>query len=203
MQSADSTTDFLAGLIQCPPSLQIFPSDRYPAYSPQHLLSFLQTGDHAELRLAPVKPSMSAAVNQHGPLLFIAFSAGVVGAIAAARQWQRWGGQVKALLALDGWGVPLYGGFPIHRLSHDHFTHWSSALLGGGPESFYAEPAVPHQELWRSPHCVQGWWVQSEPQGWLPRQPLDQTRQFTTAAEAMHHWLIRYGELEKPPLANR
>ncbi|WP_421656938.1 hypothetical protein [Leptothermofonsia sp. ETS-13] len=89
--------------------------------------------------------------------MFIGFSAGVAGAIGAAWGWQWWGGKVKALIALDGWGVPLVGNFPIHRVSHDYFTHWSSALLGAGEDSFYAEPGVEHLDLWRSPHTASGW----------------------------------------------
>lgn len=93
------------------------------------------------------------------PTIWLAFSAGVVGAIGAAWGWQLAGGQVRTFIALDGWGVPLYGSFPIHRLSHDRFTHWSSALLGAGSDSFYADPAVEHLDLWRSPATVRGWWI--------------------------------------------
>ncbi|MGK7924156.1 MAG: hypothetical protein AB4290_02700 [Spirulina sp.] len=91
------------------------------------------------------------------PLLCIAFSAGVVGAIFAALAWQNQGGLMSLFIALDGWGVPLVGDLAIYRLSHDYFTHWSSALLGGGEESFYADPGVDHLELWRSPALVRGW----------------------------------------------
>jgi hypothetical protein len=42
------------------------------------------------------------------PIIFISFSAGVVGAIGAAHLWQLLGGRVKAFIAIDGWGVPLY-----------------------------------------------------------------------------------------------
>lgn len=124
----------------------IFPAQDYPVYSPIHILKFLdqQTND-----LTQSKPE----------LIFISFSAGVVGAIGAATAWQTLGGKVLAFFALDGWGVPLYGNFPIHRLSHDYFTHWSSALLGTGIESFYADPPVEHLELWRKPETVQGWWT--------------------------------------------
>lgn len=93
------------------------------------------------------------------PLLIIGFSAGVVGAIGAAWGWQMEGGKVKALIALDGWGVPLGGSFPIHRLSHDFFTHWSSSLLGAGEDSFYADPSVEHLDLWRSPQTALGWQI--------------------------------------------
>ncbi len=96
------------------------------------------------------------------PLVFISFSAGVVGAIGAAWGWQLLGGRVAAFIALDGWGVPLFGNFPIHRLSHDYFTHWSSALLGSGFDSFYADPPCEHLSLWRSPQTVEGWWLPSD-----------------------------------------
>lgn len=120
----------------------IFPMEDYPAYSTIHILEFLQR--HLE---------------QRTPIIFISFSAGVAGAIGAAFGWQMLGGKVRAFFAFDGWGVPLYGSFPIHRLSHDYFTYWSSALLGAGEDSFYADPAIAHLDLWRSPDCCQGWWI--------------------------------------------
>lgn len=149
VHSPTLTTNLQQTLQQClaegvtsQPEILTFPTDRYPAYSATHLLQFLQS-----------------ELNYHQPVLFIAFSAGVVGAIAAAWHWQRSGGTVLALIALDGWGVPLYGNFPIHRISHDYFTHWSSAWLGSGEDSFYADPAIDHLDLWRSPQTVQGWWM--------------------------------------------
>lgn len=121
----------------------IFPTDLYPAYSGLDILCWM----HQQLN----QPDWQT------PIAMIAFSAGVVGAIAAAHGWQTIGGTIQVFIALDGWGVPLWGDFPICRLSHDPFTHWSSALLGAGESSFYADPAVEHLELWRSPHLVQGW----------------------------------------------
>jgi len=50
-------------------------------------------------------------------------------------------------------GVPLVGNFPIHRLSHDYFTHWSSAVLGSGNDSFYADPPVEHLEMAITANC--------------------------------------------------
>lgn len=114
--------------------------------------------------------------------MLICFSAGVVGGIGAAWAWQQSGGKIKALIALDGWGVPLYGNFPIHRLSRDRFTHWSSQLLGAGADSFYADPPVEHLDLWRSPHTAQGWWVRPERQ------------QRLTAAMFLNLLLELYGE---------
>lgn len=93
------------------------------------------------------------------PVIFISFSAGVVGAITAASLWQIFGGNVRAFIAIDGWMVPLAGNFPIHRISHDYFTHWSSCLLGSSCNNFYAQPAVEHLELWRNPTSVVGHWV--------------------------------------------
>jgi hypothetical protein len=139
------------------PNILIFPPEN-PAYSPLHLLEFL----------SPFSPD---------PLLFIAFSAGVVGAIGAARLWQKQGGTVKALIALDGWGVPLEADFPIHRVSHDYFTHWSSALLGKGSDSFYADPGVAHLELWRSPQTVLGHRIESVAMGELPQKKAGLTPQ--------------------------
>lgn len=125
--------------------------------------------------------------DRHQPAIFIGFSAGVVGAIATAWGWQLSGGKVKAVVALDGWGVPLIGNFPIHRLSHDYFTHWSSAILGSGADSFYAEPPVTHLSLWRSPQTTAGWWVHSTKQ-----EP--QPRTYTTAAQFVTMLLNRYQE---------
>lgn len=95
--------------------------------------------------------------NQTEPLSFIAFSAGVVGGFGAALAWQLQGGKIHSFVAFDGWGMPLYGQFPIYRISHDYFTHWSSGILGGGERGFYADPEVEHLELWRSPDKCRGW----------------------------------------------
>jgi hypothetical protein len=91
------------------------------------------------------------------PLSFISFSAGVVGSFGAAWAWQLKGGQISKFIALDGWGMPLNANFPLHRVSHDYFTHWSSRILGAGQQDFFAEPGVEHLELWRSPTTSYGW----------------------------------------------
>jgi hypothetical protein len=95
---------------------------------------------------------------QSSPLIFMSFSAGVVGSIGAGRLWQRKGGIVKSLFAFDGWGVPLIADFPCYRLSHDYFTHLTSLILGGEKNSFYAQPSVSHLDLWRSLFSVQGYY---------------------------------------------
>ena len=123
--------------------LLVFPTEEYPAYSAIALDHWL-TKQLAEPHNEP-------------PLILIAFSAGVVGAIGAACTWQIRGGKIKALIAIDGWGVPLLANFPLYRLSHDYFTHWSSALLGRGNHSFYCDRAVEHLALWRSPQTAWGW----------------------------------------------
>ncbi|MBF2085748.1 MAG: hypothetical protein IGS16_14215 [Thermoleptolyngbya sp. C42_A2020_037] len=143
----------------------IIPGDRQPVYSPLHGLRVLQHRLGAPWAAPPV--------------LFLGFSAGVVGLAAIAPLWKALGGTVLGLIALDGWGVPLSGPFPIHRLSHDRFTDWSSALLDGPAVSargsrFYAEPAVAHLDLWRSPHTAMGWW-----------QPASATPVRTTAAACL------------------
>jgi hypothetical protein len=127
-------------------NIVVFPAENYPAYSAFHIWQFLRDANLAYSQ----------------PVIFISFSAGVVGAIAAAWMWQSQGGRVKAFIAIDGWGVPLGGDFPIHRLSHDYFTHWSSALLGGGEESFWADPAVGHLQIWSQPQSVVGWWTRCD-----------------------------------------
>ncbi|MGQ4646720.1 hypothetical protein [Lyngbya aestuarii] len=151
-------------------NLLIFPTQNYPAYSPIHILEFLRQRVDSE----------------RSPIVFIGFSAGVAGAIGAAWGWQLSGGKVKALIAVDGWGVPLSGNFPIHRISHDYFTHWSSALLGNGEDSFYADPAIEHLQLWQKPDFCEGWWVRPA-RGGIPEQ-----RTFTTAARLIMHLLQRY-----------
>ncbi len=149
------------------------PYPQVPIYSPSHVVEFLSQHH-----------SPSAA-----PVLVLAFSAGVVGALGAARLWQGQGGKVSALVALDGWGVALGEDFPVHRLSHDWFTDWSSALLGPGREDFYADPPVPHLFLWHSPQQTWGWWKR------------EQGSQLVTAATVLAHWLTLYDLPTYPPPA--
>ncbi|BAQ63360.1 hypothetical protein [Geminocystis sp. NIES-3709] len=98
--------------------------------------------------------------NQHKlidcDLIFMGFSAGVIGAIIAGNLWEKNGGKVKALFAFDSWGVPLIANFPCYRISHDYFTHLS--YLGGETNSFYANPSISHLDLWQNPENVQGCW---------------------------------------------
>jgi hypothetical protein len=160
----DLTESFKVGLLDMvsngaiaynPANILIYPGKDVLVLSAFHLLEFLRDRLTNSLK---------------SPIIFISFSAGVVGAIGAAHLWQLLGGHVKAFIAIDGWGVPLQGNFPIHRMSHDYFTHWSSCLLGSGQNNFYAEPAVDHLSIWRclttnrpasTPEIVQGWWVDS------------------------------------------
>ncbi|WP_448596280.1 hypothetical protein [Thermoleptolyngbya sp.] len=153
----------------------VIPGDRQPVYSPLHGLSMLQHRLGAPWAAPPV--------------LFLGFSAGVVSLAAIAPLWQALGGTVLGLIALDGWGVTLAGNFPIHRLSHDRFTDWSSALLdlpldlltaAARGDRFYAEPAVAHLDLWRSPHTTTGWW-----------QSASGTQRFTTAAVCLQALIQR------------
>lgn len=104
------------------------------------------------------------------PLSFITFSAGVVGGFGAALAWQGQGGKINKFVAVDGWGMPLGADFPIYRISHDYFTHWSSGLLGASQKGFYADPEVEHLELWRSPDTCWGWQIISP--GCRTRKPL-------------------------------
>jgi len=154
-------------------SLLVFPVERYQAYSGVDVLRFLHE------RLSRQTPDLWLKI----PITFVGFSAGVVGAMGAAIAFELMGGRVHALFALDGWGVPVAGHFPVHRLSHDYVTHWSSALLGAGLDSFYAEPAVDHLELWRSPAAVQGRWVSTN---------ATQVSCSITALEFLTYWLQRY-----------
>ena len=151
----------------------VFPTQTYPAFSAFYLRQFLQQHLSFDRNGKPEQP-----------ILLISFSAGVVAAIALAQSWSQAGGNIQALIALDGWGVPLSGPFPIYRLSHDHFTHWSSALLGRGQDSFYADPPVEHLELWRSPDTVQGWHCSNTKN--------KETRSPTTAAQFITALLKRH-----------
>lgn len=150
--------------------VEVFPEQGILTLSAFHILRFL--GDRIGNKL-------------ESPVIFISFSAGVVGAIAAAQIWQLQGGNVKAFIAIDGWGVPLAGKFPIHRLSHDYFTHWTSAILGIGEDNFYADPPVEHLSMWRSPQKVQGYWIN-------PLTQFSQPQKSLSAAEFLHLVLKRY-----------
>ncbi len=93
-------------------------------------------------------------------LIIWAFSAGCVGAAALATYWQQHRGPVLALFMVDGWGVPSPLTVPVYRLSHDRMTHETSRLLGAGTVNFYADPAIPHLDLWRHPQSAAGWAVE-------------------------------------------
>ncbi len=173
------TQEFLQGLQRCATGnlaktlnqdLLILPNQDYPSYCAIHILADLQRYLNSG----------------NTPIIFIAFSAGVVGAIGAAWGWQILGGAVTGFIALDGWGVPLSGNFPIHRLSHDEFTYWSSALLGRGEENFYGDPAVDHLDLWRKADVCQGWWIHPAQGG------VGEKRTPITAAEFIIELLQRY-----------
>ncbi len=135
-------TDSFVTSLSTDHNLLVFPANHYPAYSAWHICHWLQ-----QQKLVSQK------------LLFITFSAGVVGGMGAAIALQLRGFKIAALIAIDGWGVPLLPIFPLYRLSHDYFTHWSSAILGSGNEGFYAEPPRSHLEIWRSPETCLGWRV--------------------------------------------
>ncbi|KYC44063.1 hypothetical protein WA1_02670 [Scytonema hofmannii PCC 7110] len=155
-----------------PVDILIVPTNNYSTLSPFHIFQFLH--ECLKNRL-------------ESPVVFISFSAGVVGAIVAAHMWQIFGGRVKAFIAIDGWGVPLWGHFPIHRMSHDYFTHWSSSLLGSGQNNFYAAPSVDHLAMWRSPNVVRGYWVNSSSGDLSPKQRL-------SASEFLHLQVLHYEE---------
>ncbi|MEM6753984.1 MAG: hypothetical protein AAF630_13530 [Cyanobacteria bacterium P01_C01_bin.38] len=148
-----------------------FPANNLSALSGFHIWQFLRD---------------SLALELKSPVVFIGFSAGVVGGITAASLWQIFGGNVKAFIAIDGWMVPKIGSFPIHRMSHDYFTHWSSCLLGSGDNNFYAQPAVEHLELWRSPSTVEGYLVDS---------PSEELPLSSTASEFIKILFKRYEEI--------
>lgn len=175
----DLTESFISGLFsavgdssisQNQVNILVVPVQGVLALSSFHILLFLYDRLGSKLK---------------SPVIFISFSAGVVGAIAAAWQWQNGGGNVKGFIAIDGWGVPLWGNFPIHRLSHDYFTHWSSLSLGSGQNNFYAEPPVDHLTMWRSPQLVQGYHVDTSAK-------INTIENRLTAAEFLHLLLRNY-----------
>ena len=142
------TTQFIRSIkevgVDCS-SLIVLPTSTHPPFSPLHVLSYLQ----------------EKAIDINSAIVFIGFSAGVVGAIGAAHLWQLLGGKVAAFFALDGWGVPILGPFPLYRLSHDQFTDWSNIWWGKGQMHFYADPPVNHLSLWNNPQHIQGWSIQT------------------------------------------
>jgi hypothetical protein len=190
----------------------IFPAERFPAYSPLHVLKFIDEQSQENRSLN----------SRFYPLLLIGFSAGVVGALGAAQiiQWrgdrgnqyqghQHQGNQyqdrqyrdnpIQALIAIDGWGLPLVGNFPIHRVSHDFFTHCSTFTCGPATSSFYADPGIGHLDLWRSPQSAVGWSseaISSATHACLDGPSLSskisQKRYQTTAAEFLKTLIIQY-----------
>lgn len=169
IHSSQLTESFLQAL-QAPNHWLVFPTHKYPAYSAIDVCQFLE-----KYQL------------DRSPVLLISYSAGVVGAIGAAHMWQIKGNRVKAKIAIDGWGVPLIANFPIHRLSHDYFTHWSSSLLDFGHTErnfFYADPQVEHLDMWRSPQNCLGWWIEKTG-----------LKIHCSALDALRSWLTFYGEM--------
>lgn len=162
-------------------NILIVPTEGFLALSGFHILQFLGVDAERLVDRHRLRHQLKS------PVVFISFSAGVVGAIAAAHSWQLLGGYIKAFIAIDGWGVPLWGSFPIHRMSHDYVTHWSSKILGSGEDNFYADPPVDHLSMWRSPQVVQGRWVDSFDGVSPPKSRL-------TAAEFLQMLLNRYQE---------
>ncbi|BAY23021.1 hypothetical protein NIES2100_27850 [Calothrix sp. NIES-2100] len=153
-------------------NILVYPEPGVLSLSPVHILQFLHNCLDDRLE---------------SPVFFISFSAGVVGAILAANSWRLLGGKVTAFIAIDGWGVPLWGDFPIHRISHDYFTHWSSSLLGSGNNNFYAQPAVDHLFIWRSPQTVRGFAVN-------PTEEFYPKSDRTSAAQFIQQLLKHYEE---------
>ncbi|MFM7471900.1 MAG: hypothetical protein ACKO5P_10375 [Nodosilinea sp.] len=125
-------------------------------------------------------------------LLIWAFSAGCLGAAALANYWQHCRGRVLALFMVDGWGVAWSQAAPLHRLSHDGFTHTTSNYLGAGVVNFVAHPAVDHRQLWRSPQVVTGHQIITQQphllQRWLPELNGSPPSPGATAADFLCTW---------------
>ncbi|MGD1938925.1 MAG: hypothetical protein ACFCA4_15435 [Cyanophyceae cyanobacterium] len=187
------TDDFVSAIWSKPPNnLIIFPSDSLPPYSPQAVQQYL---DQEIASKSPLSQPVST--------VWIAFSAGVVGGVLAARQWQSQGKgahqhvnqhttrstthhKVSGFIAIDGWGVPLGNAFPVYRMSHDLLTYRSQALMGDRPiASFVAHPAVDHLQLWRSPDTVNGYLPNN---GYTPKSSPSNALSIT-AAQCIRSWL--------------
>ncbi|MGG6294413.1 hypothetical protein ACQ4M4_08320 [Leptolyngbya sp. AN02str] len=191
IHSHEATQQFLAALESCFQAHRLcimpdrfFPGFAFPVFSGWHVFQHIEH-------------TLGTPAHTPGSLLFLGFSAGVVGALGAAHLWQSMGGRVAAFIAIDGWGVPLWGNFPIHRLSHDHFTQWSSALMGAGDSAFYAEPSVEHLELWRSPQIATGYWHASPHAQPFPIPP-DQLGPIT-AAQVIQTLVQHYADADRQP----
>jgi hypothetical protein len=167
-----------------PGSVWVFPTAQHPACSGVHIFNFLYDLASKAAERQDSQGIQRVYALEMTPVL-IGFSAGVVGMVQAAWVWQQLGGKISAMLAVDGWGVPLINDCPCYRLSHDFFTHWSSALLGGG-DRFYASPSVTHSELWQHPQQVKGWWTHEQDGKTELRTP-------TTAAAFIEAIIIRHG----------
>ena len=181
IHKASLTTSFISGLSELNPDIfscassvkiLIYSCEGLKTLSAFHILYFLFE------KIEDVK----------SPIVFIGFSAGVVGALQAAYLWQILGGRVRAFIAIDGWGVPLAGNFPIHTVSHDYFTHRSLLDFVRGNNNFYAQPAVEHLEIWRSPQSVLGWWVN-------PKLQTKSSKRYLNLAEFLHMLLKHYKEI--------
>ncbi len=208
VHSPQLTQRFLNIFHETPVHYWVYPVDRYPAYSSWHLLHWLRHQLEMSSHLEPsshtfsaTPASVPASTSRPQPsFTFLGFSAGVVAAAGAAWGWHLSGGRVNALIAIDGWGVPLNAPFLIHRMSHDYITHWSSALLGAGADRFYADPPVDHLEIWRSPHLTPGWRIPQTTQSWPSACPLlasiaEPGRTPISAANFIRDLLRRYQEL--------
>ncbi len=120
-------TDSFTANLKIDTDLLVLPTQQYLPYGSWDIYRWLER--------------QLCSLNKAEPLLFITFSAGVVGGMGAAIAWQIGGGNIRGLIAIDGWGVPIIANFPIYRLSHDYFTHWSSAILGAGEPKFLLRSA--------------------------------------------------------------
>ncbi|KST61991.1 hypothetical protein [Mastigocoleus testarum] len=181
MHEIDLTKSFISGLSD-------FNSDIFSCLSSVKILIYLGNNLKTLSAFHILNFLFEKIEDMKSPIIFIAFSAGVVGGLQAAYLWQFLGGRVKAFIAIDGWGVPLFGNFPIHTISHDYFTHQSLLRMPGGNNNFYAQPAVEHLEIWRSPQSVRGWWVN-------PNLTTKSTKIYLTVSEFLHMLLKHYEKI--------
>lgn len=159
------TRSFLAALMHDRPvswawsTCGVMPS-YLPPYSPYHVLQSLEQHLSHFQAFSPDSPESPDSP----AIVWIGFSAGVVGALGAAQEWQARGRTVLGLIAVDSWGLPLRADFPIYSLSRDwakptnnSLAEWITRYFMPDLPHFYAEPPVDHLFLWGSPHQVQGW----------------------------------------------
>lgn len=156
-------------------------TDPHIASWPTVVLPRVEQG--AALSAHALRRRLQALVTDSYPIVILAFSAGGVGGVGLAHHWHRYGGGVRALVLVDGWGIPAAGPFPIYRLCHDYGAYRAETRLGPVTGGFWAAPGVAHRALWQYPAAARGWRVDRGPEG------IPQAATPSTALAALGAWL--------------